>query len=303
MTQKVNFKNGNLTIAGIVFLPEGFDENKKYAALVVSHPAGGVKEQTASIYAAKMAEKGFVTLAFDATYQGESTGEPRHLEDPNARVGDISAVVDYLTTLPYVDADKIGAVGICASGGYVTAAVKQDHRIKAMASVSGVDIGEMYHVGWNGNGPDMDIPATLEAIGKQRTAEANGAEALILDWIGKKEDIQIPEMLDGYEYYKTDRAQHCNSSGELRFVDLQALIAFRAYDRVDTLLTQPLLIFAGSEAGTLWSSKLLNEKAASKNKELVVLEGFNHFDLYDKPECVNQIADKMDPFFKNNLKN
>ncbi|MDR2235337.1 MAG: alpha/beta hydrolase [Chryseobacterium sp.] len=301
MTQKVNFKNRNLMMAGIIFLPEGFDENKKYASLVVSHPAGGVKEQTAAIYAEKMAGKGFVTLAFDATYQGESTGEPRHLEDPNARVADISATVDYLTTLPYVDADKIGAIGICASGGYVTAATKQDHRIKAMASVSGVDIGEMYHVGWNGNGPDMDIPATLEAIGKQRTAEANGAEPLVLDWIGKKEDIRIPEMQDGYDYYKTDRAQHCNASGELRFVDLQALIAFRAYDRIDTLLTQPILIFAGSEAGTLWSSRLLNEKAASKDKQLIIMQGANHFDLYDQPEYTGKIADQMEPFFKNHL--
>ena len=301
MTQKVNFKNKNLNISGIIFLPEGFNENKKYAAIVVSHPAGGVKEQTASLYAEKIAKKGFITLAFDATYQGESTGEPRHLEDPNARVADISAAVDYLTTLSYVDSDQIGAVGICASGGYVTAAAKQDHRIKAMVSVSGVDIGEMYHVGWLGKGPDMDIAATLEAIGKQRTAEANGANTLMLDWIGKKEDITLPEMQDAYEYYKTDRAKHRNASGELRFVDLQALIAFRAYDRIDTLLTQPLLIIAGSEAGTLWSSKLLNEKAASKSKELFILEGGNHFDLYDKAEYVDQAIEKMDPFFKNNL--
>ncbi|WP_413534011.1 alpha/beta hydrolase [Empedobacter brevis] len=299
--QKVNFRNRDLTMAGIIFQPKDFNENKKYAAIVVSHPAGGVKEQTASIYAEKMAEHGFVSLVFDATYQGESTGNPRHLEDPSARVGDISAAVDFLTTLSYVDTDKIGAVGICASGGYVSAATKQDHRIKAMVSVSGVDIGEMYQVGWNGNGPDMDIAATLEAVGKQRTAEANGAETLHLDWIGKKEDIQLPEMLEGYEYYKTDRAQHCNASGELRFVDLQGLIAFRAYDRVDTLLTQPLLIIAGSEAGTLWSSKLLYEKAASENKELIILEGGNHFDLYDKPEYVNQAVEKMIPFFENNL--
>lgn len=299
--QKVNFKNKNLMMSGIIFLPEGFDESKKYAALVVSHPAGGVKEQTAGLYAEKMAEHGFVTLAFDATYQGESEGTPRHLEDPNARVADVSAAVDYLTTLPYIDAEKIGAIGICASGGYVTAATKQDHRIKAMVSVSGVDIGEMYHVGWSGNGPDMDIPATLEAIGKQRIAEANGAETLILDWIGKKEEIQLPEMLEGYEYYKTPRAQHCNATGALRFVDLQALIAFRAYDRIDTLLTQPLLIVAGSEAGTLWSSRLLNEKAASKNKELVILEGANHFDLYDQPEYVNQVVDKAVSFFNLNL--
>jgi fermentation-respiration switch protein FrsA (DUF1100 family) len=111
--EKINIENKNgqgITLSAIINFPEGFDKNKKYPAVVVSHPGGGVKEQTASLYARKLAENGFVTIAYDASYQGESTGEPRQLENPYIRTEDVSAVIDYLTTLPYIDTEKIGAM-------------------------------------------------------------------------------------------------------------------------------------------------------------------------------------------------
>jgi len=108
----------NITIAAIINFPEGFSNSQKYPAIIVSHPGGGVKEQTAGLYAQNLAKQGFVTIAYDASYQGESTGEPRQLENPYIRTEDISAVLDYLTTLPYIDTDKIGAMGICAGAGY-----------------------------------------------------------------------------------------------------------------------------------------------------------------------------------------
>lgn len=119
---KVNFPNSNnttITMAAVINFPEGFDDSQQYPAIVISHPGGGVKEQTAGTYAAKLAKEGFVTIAYDASYQGESTGEPRQLENPHIRTEDVSAVIDYLTTLPYVDKARIGAMGICAGAGYI----------------------------------------------------------------------------------------------------------------------------------------------------------------------------------------
>ena len=127
MERKVFFKNNQIEMAGILFLPEGFDENKKQPAIVISAPAGAVKEQSPALYGKKLAQKGFITLVFDTSHQGESGGEPRYLENPTERVEDIRCAIDYLTTLPYVDRERIGAMGICSGGGYsVSAAMTQN---------------------------------------------------------------------------------------------------------------------------------------------------------------------------------
>lgn len=134
--KSVTFKNGSVEMAANLHFLAGFDEAKRYPAIVVTHPAGGVKEQTAGLYAGRLAAEGFVAIAFDASCQGESGGEPRQLENPYARVEEISAAVDYLTTLPYVDQDRIGAMGICAGGAYTVTAAMSDRRIKAVGAVS-----------------------------------------------------------------------------------------------------------------------------------------------------------------------
>ncbi len=150
-------RNGNgITLSAIINYPDGFDAGKRYPAVVVSHPGGGVKEQAAGTYARKLAERGFVTIAYDASYQGESTGEPRQLENPYVRTEDVSAVIDYLDTQPYVDKDKIGAMGICAGAGYTANAAINDHRIKAVGTVSMVNIGQMFRNGWSNNIKDAD---------------------------------------------------------------------------------------------------------------------------------------------------
>ncbi|AYP02030.1 alpha/beta hydrolase [Escherichia coli] len=132
MNNKVSFTNSNnptISLSAVIYFPPKFDETRQYQAIVLSHPGGGVKEQTAGTYAKKLAEKGFVTIAYDASYQGESGGEPRQLENPYIRTEDISAVIDYLTTLSYVDNTRIGAMGICAGAGYTANAAIQDRRI------------------------------------------------------------------------------------------------------------------------------------------------------------------------------
>ena len=134
MQKRIQIPRNGIELVGVLFTPEHFDETKQYPAIVVVHPCGGVKEQTAGLYAGKLAEAGFVAVAYDACHQGESGGEPRFLESPSARVADISYVIDYLNNLPYLDNNRIGALGICAGGGYADNAAQIDKRIKAVAT-------------------------------------------------------------------------------------------------------------------------------------------------------------------------
>lgn len=174
MNNKVSFTNSNnptISLSAVIYFPPKFDETRQYQAIVVSHPGGGVKEQTAGTYAKKLAEKGFVTIAYDASYQGESGGEPRQLENPYIRTEDISAVIDYLTTLSYVDNTRIGAMGICAGAGYTANAAIQDRRIKAIGTVSAVNIGSMFRNGWENNVKSIDALPYVEAGSNARTSD------------------------------------------------------------------------------------------------------------------------------------
>jgi fermentation-respiration switch protein FrsA (DUF1100 family) len=184
---KVTFPNQMMSMAGSLFVPPNMDKTKKYKALVVAHPFGGVKEQTAGTYARKMAEKGYVTLAFDASHQGESGGYPRDTENPAERMEDIRCAGDYLTTLPIVDEDRIGLLGVCAGGSYVMAVAPTEMRTKAIASVSLWDLRLTAREGWPA--PGYDRTGVLAEIGKQRTAEARGLTIRRDDGIPKK----VPE--------------------------------------------------------------------------------------------------------------
>src|ERR1700691_3377789 len=170
----VDFDNNGITMKGNVFYPPEFNGSKKYPAIVCVHPGGGVKEQTAGVYAQRLAAQGYLTLAFDASHQGASGGLPRFLDDPMTRVGDIYAAVDYLTSLPYVDLNRIGALGICAGSGAAVKAAWTERRIKAVGTVSAVDVGAAFRKGWDGKASEADQIATLEAVAKQRTAEEAG---------------------------------------------------------------------------------------------------------------------------------
>jgi fermentation-respiration switch protein FrsA (DUF1100 family) len=298
--QAVHFDNNGIRMAGNVYLPPGFNAGGKYAAIVSVHPGGGVKEQTAGLYAQRLAEQGFVTLAFDASHQGASGGEPRFLDDPMRRVGDIYSAVDYLTSLPYVDAGRIGALGICAGSGTTIKAATNERRIKAVATVSAVDVGAATRKGWDGKAPVSAQMEMLDAVARQRTAEAAGAAPAYVPYVPAVGDTTAPrDLQEAADYYLTPRGQHPNAPNKMLLTSLSCLVSFTGFDQVETLLTQPVMIVAGSEAGSLWHSQELHAKAAGP-KDLFIIDGATHMDLYDG-EGVGRAMARLTPFFKRNL--
>lgn len=303
--EKVSFANRNgqnITQSAVLYFPANFDAQKKYPAVVVSHPGGGVKEQTSGAYARRLAEHGLIAIAYDASYQGESTGEPRQLENPYIRTEDISAVIDYLTTLAYVDVERIGAMGICAGGGYTANAAIQDRRIRAVGTVSAVNIGSMFRNGWDGKTPDQAGLALLENGAKVRTAEAAGAETITMPLAPlRKEDAPNAELAEAWEYYHTPRAQYPTAPGFATVRSLTQLIAYDAFYKAESFLTQPLQIVAGSEAGSKWMSEDLYQRSASQQKNLHVVQGANHMSLYDVSPYLDEAVQVLGNFFHKNL--
>ncbi|WP_441350706.1 alpha/beta hydrolase [Streptomyces cellostaticus] len=299
----VTFPNGQIAMAGNLYLPDDLDAKVLHAAIVVVHPGGGVKEQAAGLYASKLAEQGFVALAFDASFQGDSGGEPHHLEDPYARVDDVRAAVDYMQTLDYVDPERIGTLGICAGGGYSVNAAMTDYRVKALTTVSAVNIGTSFRRGWYGTDSDAAAVPTLKALAGQRTAEAaKGAEPAFLPYVPTEPDEDTPrDLVEAGDYYLTPRAQHPNAKNRFLFTkSVSRIFTFDAFHMVEDLLTQPILVVAGSEAGSLWMSTELHGRARSP-KQLQIVEGGTHMDFYDVPKYVDQAIAAATPFFRENL--
>lgn len=303
--KSVTFKNlnglGNMMAANIYF-PAGFSETGKYPALVVSHPGGGVKEQAAGLYAQKMAQHGFVTIAFDRSYQGESGGEPRQLENPHVSTEDISAVIDYLTTLPYVDQANIGAMGVCAGAGYSANAAINDRRIKALGMVSAVNIGQMFRNGWDNNVKDADAIGYLEFGSQARTTDASKHDLVTIPLAPlKKEDAPNAELAEAWEYYHTPRCAHPNAPGFTFARNLNQIISYDAYHKAEAFLTQPIMAVVGSVAGSKWMSDDLLVRAASKDKTLHIIDGANHMSLYDVPKYVDEAISVLATFFQSKL--
>ncbi len=304
MIKAVSFQNKDLKLAGHLHLPENFREDQKYPALVGIHPAGGVKEQVIGLYAKRLAAHGFISLVYDSSYQGESEGEPRLLEDPTTRVEDARCAADYMTTLPFVDSARMGVFGVCAGGGYAISVAQTERRFKAVAVVSAAPMGEGYRSFLGKEIPPSEHIKTLEMVARQRTVEANGGSLLYAPFVPEKfEDIDdnTPDLLrEGYEYYRTQRGQHPNAKGRFLFTSMDRLYAYSAFDHISDFLTQPLLLIAGSNADT----KIFSEQAYSLSKgpkELFVVDGATHIAMYDVPEYVNQAVPKLAGFFGEHL--
>ena len=302
--QKVTFHNRFLIdMVGDLYFPANYSPAKKYAAIIVGHPFGGVKEQTSGLHARKLAEIGYVTLAFDASYYGESGGYPRRMESPEVRVDDFSAAVDFLTNHPAVEADKIGVIGICGGGFYSVSATQIDHRIKALATISMYDMGRARRQGIGDTQTYQQRMSILDEIGRQRTAEYDGAARKDIRALPEKVDENTPKFaIDFLDYYDNPkRGQHPNSTGYYSYTSLAPMMNFFPFTQIETISPRPLLFIVGENAVSKYFSEDAYEKAAEP-KELFVVPGATHVDLYDQPEYLKITLPKLDTFFKQYLK-
>ncbi len=301
MIERVTYpaRNTGTTIVANLFKPAGFDANRKYAAIVVTHPFGGVKEQTAGLYAQHLAEQGFITLAYDASYQGESGGEPRLMEVPAQRLDDISCAIDFLVQHPQVSAERIGSLGICAGGGYALCNATTEMRVKAVAAVSLFNLGEARREGMGAISYEERMKRLRDAA-EARSREARGEPVRLVPVVPDSPagfTESTPQLYrEGYDYYRTPRAQHPNSPNRYAVSSLPLQMAFFPFDQLDTIAPRPLLLIAGSKADTLfWSQDVM--KKAKEPKELHIVDGATHIDMYDRPQFVAPAAAKLAAFF------
>ncbi|MEU9155795.1 alpha/beta hydrolase [Streptomyces sp. NPDC048417] len=299
MRTDITFPSAGLKIAGHLYLPDEAAAGPR-PAVVVGHPGTGVKEQAAGLYARRLAEHGFVTLAFDAAHQGESGGEPRGLEDPAQRVEDLKAAVSFLTTREEADPDRVSALGICASGGYALAAAATDRRIRAVATVSAIDIARQFRNGADGDQDPAVLQGMLAAAAAARTAEARGEGVGSFPIFPATEEEALAggeHVHAGWEYYRTPRAHHPRSAETLTWNSVDRIASFDAFRSLDLLGPRPLLMIVGREAVTSWMSVEAFQKVSGP-KELFWIDGATHVDLYDRDAYVAPAVEKLAGFFR-----
>lgn len=301
---KVTFKNRyGLTLAGDLYLPRDHG-SQPLPTLVISGPFGAVKEQASGLYAQTMAERGYVALAFDPSYTGESSGEPRNLASPDINTEDFSAAVDFLGWQPSVDRKRIGIIGICGFGGMGLNAAAADPRIKAVVTTAMYDMSRVMAKGLNDSLTPEQRAKMLEQLGEQR-------------WADSEQGIQapgpriLPEKLSGddgpiieefFDYYRTPRGYHPhapNSSGAWTATTALPFMNMPLLTYIADIAPRPILLIAGEHAHSRYFSEDAF-KAAAQPKELLIVKDANHVDLYDRMDKIpfDTIAD----FFGKHLK-
>lgn len=301
----VTYKLNGIDIAANVYTPADYDASKKYPAVVVAHPNGGVKEQASGLYAQRLAEKGFITIAADAAYQGASGGEPRHTDKPAFRTDDIRGMADFITRYAGVDNNRLGVLGICGGGGYTLNAAQSDKRFRAVSTLSMFNSGQVRRNGFQ-NSQLATIQERLQKASDARAQEAAGGK-IIYAGVASITDEEIAKTStdlyrEGYQYYYRTHA-HPNSTFLYTMSSLLDLMTWDAATNMD-LINQPLLMIAGSKADTKYMTDEAFPKATNaKSKELFILDGATHIESYWKPEYVNKAVAKLADFFNQNLNN
>ena len=305
--QKVNFKNQyQMIVSGNLFIPKNLDAKTSSPAIVVGHPMGAVKEQSANLYATKMAEKGFVTLSLDLSFWGESEGLPRNAVSPDIYAEDFSAAVDFLGTRPFIDKERIGALGICGSGSFVISAAKIDPRMKAIATVSMYDMGAVNRNGLKHAQTLEQRKETIAQAVQQRYVEFTGGQTLYTSGtVHQLDENTHPIQREFYDFYRTPRGEYTPASSSKELTTHPTLTSnlkfmnFYPFNDIETISPRPMLFIAGADA----HSREFSEEAyklAGQPKELVIIPGAGHVDLYDRVDLIP--FEKLASFFQSNLK-
>lgn len=305
--QKVSFKNQyQMNVVGNLFVPQGLDRNVRHPAIIVGHPMGAVKEQSANLYAQKLAEQGFVTLAIDLSFWGESEGKPGHLISPEIYTDDFSAAVDYLSTQPFVDPQKIGVLGICGSGSFAISAAKIDPRMKAIATVSMYDMGSAFRHGLNRSQSLAQRKAFIQAAIEQRFAQFTGGEvAYIPGTVNKLDASSSAVEREFFDFYRTARGGF-TPQGENEALTTKPMLSsignfmnFYPFNDIETISPRPLLFITGDQAHSREFSEDAYQRAGEP-KELYTVPGAGHVDLYDRTDLIPFA--KLASFFATSLK-
>jgi len=301
---QVTYKLGGIDILANVYTPANYDSAKKYPTVVIAHPNGGVKEQVAGLYAQRLAEQGYITIAADAAYQGASGGMPRNMDKPANRIEDIHGMADFISQYTGVDANRLGLLGICGGGGYALKAAQTDKRFKSVATLSMFNSGLVRRNGFM-DSQLSTIQDRLKQASDARAQEAAGGK-IIYAADTKLTDEQIGKLpfdlyRQGYEYYWKTHA-HPNSTFRYTMSSLLALMSFDAASNMD-LINQPLLMMAGNNADSRYMTEsAFKEAVNAKNKELFLIDGATHIETYWKSPYVDQAMGKLTRFFKETLK-
>jgi uncharacterized protein len=301
--QPVTYQLRGIDISANIYLPANYDPSKKYPAVVVAHPNGGVKEQVAGLYAQRLAEAGYITIAADAAYQGASGGAPRNVDKPAFRIEDIRGMADFITQQQSVDAGRLGLLGICGGGGYALKAAQTDKRFKAVATLSMFNSGLVRRNGFMNSGLST-IQERLKQAAEARALEAAGGEVRYAADTEITDEMadQMPFELyrEGHYYYHRTHA-HPNSTFRYTMSSLLDLMAFDAATNMD-LINQPLLMIAGSKADTYYmTDSAFSLATGTKEKELFLIPGATHIQTYYVPQYVAQAMNKLTEFFGGNL--
>ena len=299
----VKYDLHGILIAANVYTPANYDPAKKYPAVVVAHPNGGVKEQVAGLYAQRLAEHGYITITADAAYQGASGGMPRSVDKPANRIEDVHGMADYISQYPGVDTARLGLLGICGGGGYSLVAAGTDKRFKSIATISMFNSGLVRRNGMQDSQLDT-IQQRLQQASDARAQEAAGGEVLYSGDANMTDEqiAKLPFALyrQGYEYYWKTHA-HPNSTFKYTTSSLLDLMSFDVTDHIN-LINKPLLMIAGTKADTLYMTEDAFAKATgTKDKELFLIDGATHIETYWVPEYVNKALQKLDVFFDKNI--